>query len=116
MSGGDVLAHCRGEVGVGVGAVLLGVMERSSLESISIGNSHTHTHAPFSTSAPLTTRPYFLSWDVFRVTLCPGHRGSQSGCGLNVRLVTWTGECCGLGQWDCLWNLKKKKRQHFLLM
>lgn len=43
MSVGDVLAHYRGGEGL---TALLGVMERATLESISIENSgrHTHTH------------------------------------------------------------------------
>lgn len=44
MSAGDVLAHYRGGEGL---TALLGVMERTTLESISIENSarRTHTHA-----------------------------------------------------------------------
>ncbi len=42
MSVGDVLAHYRGEEGL---TALLGVMERATLESISIENSARHTHA-----------------------------------------------------------------------
>lgn len=41
MSVGDVLAHYRGGEGL---TALLGVMERATLESISIENSATHTH------------------------------------------------------------------------
>lgn len=43
MSVGDVLAHYRGGEGL---TALLGVMERATLESISVENSarHTHTH------------------------------------------------------------------------
>lgn len=42
MSAGDVLAHYRGGEGL---TALLGVMERTTLESISIENSARHTHA-----------------------------------------------------------------------
>lgn len=41
MSVGDVLAHYRGGEGL---TALLGVMERATLESISIENSARHTH------------------------------------------------------------------------
>ncbi len=48
MSVGDVLAHYRGGEGL---TALLGVMERATLESISIENSAQHTHSHTQTVA-----------------------------------------------------------------